>query len=194
MYFRMAKLWPSAEQTPFLLKRATDTSGSFQVPGYGDMPTGRRSTSKRSRKDDRGEAVGIPLLKDAAAAGTPRQVQEREIEEVLALPESWCPNPETIVCIKIMGDSMSPILEDGYIVAVDTAQKDHLRLYGQMVAARDPDGGVTIKWFRKVGDDEMLIAQHTSKRHQPIILPRGSNDDHGWVIVGKVLWWIGKPS
>jgi SOS-response transcriptional repressor LexA len=89
-----------------------------------------------------------------------------------------------------IGDSMSPILEDGYVVAIDTADRDPKKLLNAMVAARDPEGGVTIKWLRKVGDDVMLIAQHTSPRYNPIFL----NREPGWAIIGKVLFWIGKPS
>ncbi|HEX7289473.1 MAG TPA: S24 family peptidase [Candidatus Angelobacter sp.] len=142
------------------------------------------------------EAVQIPLLKDAAAAGTPRQMQEGEFDEILPLPASLCPHPDKIICFRIAGDSMSPILEEGYIVAVDTAQQDHAHLHGQMVAARDPEGGVTVKWLRRVGRDWMLVPQHTSKRHQPVILTREGSEDGeaSWQIVGKVLWWIGMPT
>jgi SOS-response transcriptional repressor LexA len=197
MYYRMASIWPTADEVPFLLKRAADISGSFQVPGFEPM-IGKRKPTAGTRRVKFGklssEAVEIPLLKDPAATGTPRQVNEEEIEDFLPLPGSLCPHPEEIVCIKVQGDSMSPLLEEGYIVAVDTAQTDRARLHGQMVAARDPEGGVTIKWLRVVGKQEILIPQHTSKRHQPIILSRNDEEESGWAIVGRVLWWIGMPS
>lgn len=85
---------------------------------------------------------------------------------------------------------MSPVLEDGYMVIVDTHPIEHRNLYGQMVAAQDPEGGITVKWLRKVGREEMLVAQHTSTRYQPVIL----SSDPGWRIIGRVLFWIGKPS
>jgi SOS-response transcriptional repressor LexA len=198
MYFRMAKIWPDAPEMPLLLKRASDISGSFQVPGFEPM-IGKRKPAAGTRRVKFGkltsEAVELPLLKDPAATGTPRQVNEEEIEDYLPLPGSLCPHPEEMVCIKVQGDSMSPLLEDGYIVAVDTAQKDHSRLHGQMVAARDPEGGVTIKWLRLVGKQEMLLPQYTSKRHQPAVLSFGDDENEtGWAVVGRVLWWIGMPS
>jgi SOS-response transcriptional repressor LexA len=197
MYFRMAKLWPDAPEIPLLLKRASDISGSFQVPGYEPM-IGKRKPASGTRGVRFGklssDAVEVPLLKDPAATGNPRQINEHDIEEFMAMPGSLCPNPDAIVCIKVVGDSMSPMLEDGYIVAVDTAQTDRTRLHGQMVAARDPEGGVTIKWLRQVGKQEMLIPQHTSKRHQPAMLSSGDDQDTGWAVVGRVLWWIGMPS
>ncbi|HET7871129.1 MAG TPA: S24 family peptidase [Terriglobales bacterium] len=199
-YFRMAKIWPESSTIPFFLKRATDTSGAVQVKGLSQMLSSMKKPVVGTRRAGKGtfvsEPVQIPLLKDAAAAGTPRQMQEEEIDEILPLPASLCPHPDQIVCFRIAGDSMSPILEEGYIVAVDTDQHDQARLNTQMVAARDPEGGVTVKWLRRVGRDWMLVPQHTSKRHQPVILTRGNNSDEGagWKIVGKVLWWIGMPT
>jgi SOS-response transcriptional repressor LexA/DNA-binding transcriptional regulator YiaG len=197
MYFRMAKLWPSAPDVAHWLKRASDLSGAFQVD-QSEPAISQRKTATSTRRVKFGklssEAVEIPLLKDPAATGTPRQVNENEIEDFLAFPGSLCPHPDEIVCIKVQGDSMSPLLEDGYIVAVDTSQTDRARLHGQMVAARDPEGGVTIKWLRKVGKQEILLPQHTSKRHQPIILSPLEEQDTGWAVVGRVLWWIGMPS
>jgi phage repressor protein C with HTH and peptisase S24 domain len=135
------------------------------------------------------DAVAIPLLKDAAAAGPPRSIDERDVDERLVVPRRMCPHPDDTVCIRVSGDSMSPVLEDEYVVAVDTKQQDPLQLYNQMVVARDPEGGVTIKWLRKVDDELMLLPQHTSVRHPPTLISKTS----GWKIVGRVLWWIGEP-
>jgi SOS-response transcriptional repressor LexA len=196
-YFRMARIWPESTTIPFLLKRASDISGAFQVPGLDKMLGQSKKPAQSTRQVKFGrfsnEPVEIPLLKDAAAAGTPRQLQEREIDDVLPMPGSLCPHPDKIVCIRVEGDSMSPVLEPGYIVAVDTAQTDRARLYNQMVAARDPEGGVTIKWLRRSGKNAVLVPQHTSRRH-PIIMLGPEEEESGWHIVGKVLWWIGMPT
>lgn len=134
------------------------------------------------------DVVAIPLLKDAAAAGSPRMIEESEIEDTIFGWRRQCPHPEDMVAIKIEGDSMSPVLENGYLVVVDTAVREPKRLVGRMIAARDPEGGVTVKWLREVEGTLLLVAQHTSLRFQPIIL------HPGWGIVGEVVWWIGKPS
>jgi phage repressor protein C with HTH and peptisase S24 domain len=93
------------------------------------------------------------------------------------------------VAIRVTGDSMSPILEEGYVVLIDLTQKDPKRLVNEMVAARDSEGGVTIKWLRKIGKYFMLVPQHTSQRHEPQMIE--SDDD--WAVVGKVIRWIGEP-
>jgi SOS-response transcriptional repressor LexA len=135
------------------------------------------------------DPVSIKVLNDAAAAGEPRLLNPHDVRDLLVVTRKMCPHPERTLCIPISGDSMSPVLEDGYLVVVDTAQADHSKLCNQMVAARDPEGGVTIKWLRKIGRDELLVAQHTSTRYQPIIL----NREPGWEVIGRVLWWIGRP-
>jgi SOS-response transcriptional repressor LexA len=84
---------------------------------------------------------------------------------------------------------MEPVLLDGFIVAVDTHPVDIKALDEEMVAARDPDGGVTIKWFRRTKAGDMLVAQHSSPDFNPILL----SAEPGWAIIGKVLFWIGRP-
>lgn len=134
------------------------------------------------------DAVAITLLRDSAAAGEPREIERAEIEDTLVMPYRMCPHPEHTVCIRVVGDSMSPVLEDGYIVAVDLLQQELRALYGKMVAARSPSGGVTIKWFVKAGEDRILMPQNIEK-HQPLKI----NKEPGWKILGRVLWWIGEP-
>jgi SOS-response transcriptional repressor LexA len=129
----------------------------------------------------------VPLLKEAAAAGTGRIVTEKEIDSYLSFPKEWLP-ARNVTALKVKGDSMSPIIEDGYIVLVDTSQRDPARLIGSMVAARE-DGGITIKWLRKEGKFYQLVPQHTSVRHPVRVLT--ADQDFG--IVGRVVKWIGEP-
>lgn len=132
----------------------------------------------------------IPLLKDAAACGTPRQIDETEIKDRLALPKQLFRGYSGgLYAITIEGDSMSPILEPGYIVLVDTSQRDPKRLVNQMVAAR-ADDGVTIKWLRKERDVYMLVPHHTAIRHPVRIIAPGSDSVS---VVGRVVKWIGEP-
>ena len=131
----------------------------------------------------------IPVLKDAAAAGTTRAVNENEVERTLVIPKEWLPAGGSVYGVKVEGDSMSPILESGYIAILNIASRDAKLLDGRMVAARDGDG-ITIKWLRKQSRDlYLLVPQHTSPRHQIQIM----QPDGEWSIVGEVLKWIGEP-
>ncbi len=131
----------------------------------------------------------VPVLRDAAAAGTPRAVDEQAIDYMLSLPKHLVPLGGKLVGVKVDGDSMSPILETGYVALVDTTQRKASSLVNRMVAARDGDG-ITIKWLQKQSDNlYLLVPQRTSQRHQVQIM-RAEGE---WSIVGEVVMWIGQP-
>jgi SOS-response transcriptional repressor LexA len=150
---------------------------------------GMRPEDLEARGGEAGPSFrSVPLLKDAVAAGTPRAIDETQILNRLPIPSDWLPPGGHIVAVRVDGDSMSPIIEAGYVVLIDTSQRDPKKLVKEMVAAREEDG-VTIKWLRKDGPHYLLVPQHTSPRNPVRVLsPEG---DFG--IVGKVLKWIGQP-
>lgn len=127
----------------------------------------------------------IPLLRDAAAAGTPRAIDEREIERLIPLPRDFVPRAGTLFAIKVKGDSMDPILLEGHIAIVDVDKRDPKQLVNCMVVARDD--GITIKWLREDDGEFLLVPHHVSVRHPVRRLRRGTE------IVGLVVKWIGQP-
>ncbi len=127
--------------------------------------------------------VPVPLLRDAAAAGSPRQISEDDVEGYALIQYAWCPNPADFTCVRVRGDSMSPILHDGALVAIDHSQRDPLALHQKMVAAR-LDDGITIKWLDRQPDGTLLLVPE-NKNHPPIPLPRTPDNP----IVGLVSWW-----
>jgi SOS-response transcriptional repressor LexA len=134
------------------------------------------------------DALSVPLIAGKAAAGPARALDEKEIEDRLCFPAVWFKPSQKVIALRVSGDSMSPIIEEGYVVLVDISQRDPTKLVNEMVLAREGDG-VTIKWLRRVNKMYQLVPQHTSLRHQvKILMPE---EDAG--IVGKVLKWIGEP-
>jgi len=142
----------------------------------------------QSLSGDTRDQRNIPLLRDAIAAGNPRGIDESEIVAQIPFLKRWLPRGAQLYAFKVAGDSMAPIICDGYLVIVDAAQRDPKSLVGQMVAAREGDG-VTIKWLRKDKDTYLLVPQHVSPRI-PVRVMREEDD---WSIVGVVLKWIGYP-
>lgn len=130
----------------------------------------------------------IPVLRDPAAAGTARLIRENEVDYELLFPPELLPAGGKLVAFKVAGDSMLPVLHTGFIVLVDTAQRDVAKLVGKMVAARD-ENGVTIKWLRKQGKMYLLVPQNTAPQHEVRIITEA--DDVS--IVGEVVKWIGQP-
>ncbi len=127
--------------------------------------------------------VPLPLLKDEAAAGHPREISERDLDGFALIYYAWCPNPANFTCVHVRGDSMSPILNDGAIVAIDHSQRDPLLLRHRMVAARYEDG-VTIKWL-DCDTAGRLVLVPENKHYPPLTLPPTRQNP----IVGMISWW-----
>lgn len=133
--------------------------------------------------------ISIRLLRDPAAAGTARMVDESEVERLLVLPKFMFPEGcGEIVAIRVKGDSMAPMISPRSIVYIDVSQREAKRLVGSVVAARIDDG-VTIKLLRKSRNLYLLIPYHVSPRHEVIPL----SDLAGDAIIGKVLGWYSEP-
>ena len=64
------------------------------------------------------QLVAIPLLKVVAAShggqgGSSAMLQDAPVESMIAAPEDWCPNPSTTSCLRVRGNSMMPLIQDG---------------------------------------------------------------------------------
>lgn len=132
----------------------------------------------------------VPLLRDAVAAGMGRAVDESAVEEQWLMPREWFPPGSRIVALKVVGSSMAPLVQEGYIALVDISDRNVRKLIGHMVAAREGEG-VTLKWLRKEGKFLQLVPQHTSRDHPVRIIEPGGESEYG--IVGRVVRWIGMP-
>src|SRR5581483_2217120 len=134
--------------------------------------------------------IAIPLLPLFAAAdsegGSPHfDFNLVEPEGMLAAPGVWCPNPKLTSSLRVKGDSMEPLLHDGYIIVVDRGQKDRAKLKDKVIVAFCHEYGLVVSRLRRVGKVEMLVPDN--REHEPVSLT------HSWRIVGKVLWWVGMP-
>ena len=131
--------------------------------------------------------VPLPVLSDAAAAGAPATISDDDVDGYALIQYAWCPNPENFTCVRVRGDSMTPILHDGALVAVDHSQRDPRRLRNKMVAARVEDG-VTIKWLENTPAGGLRLAAE-NKDYPALELPR----THENPVIGLVAWWWNRP-
>jgi hypothetical protein len=137
--------------------------------------------------------VAIPLL--PVFAGTHGQVGDKILnldqvqpEEMLAAPTAWCPHPGETMCLRVKGNSMAPLIHDGYIVAVDAFLKDRAKLADNIVIAWNKDVGLTISRLKAFDGVDVLVPEN--REYQSVTMGR----DQTWRILGKVLWWIGRAS
>jgi SOS-response transcriptional repressor LexA/DNA-binding XRE family transcriptional regulator len=156
-----------------------------------NMEIATAGSGRRLPPEAKLQLVAIPLLKLTAASHGEQGadialLQGAAVESMIAAPREWCPNPADTSCLRVQGKSMMPLINDGYIVAVDASQNNRKELNGKVVIAWHRDKGLTVSRLRRFDSTEIL--QPENAEHESITLSR----DDGWSIIAKVLWWIGK--
>ena len=151
------------------------------------------SGGKKPRSRTKLQLVAIPLLKSVAVAHGEKSggegselLHDAPIESMIAAPKDWCPNPSTTSCVRVRGSSMSPLIRDGYILTVDSAQTEINELNGKIVIAWHRDRGLTVSRLNRF--DHTVVLQSENTNYESITL----SGKQKWKIVAKVLWWIGK--
>jgi len=140
---------------------------------------------------ERIQLVALPLLNVVAASHGEKGddlhlLSDAPIESMMAAPKDWCPNPAYTSCLRVRGNSMSPMIQDGNVVAVDSSQIDMNGLDGKIVIAWHKDQGLTISRLRLYDQTVVLVPENTDYTAVTITAK------HPWKIVATVLWWIGK--
>jgi SOS-response transcriptional repressor LexA len=136
--------------------------------------------------------VAIPVL--AARAATPGTVadevsdlEQLKAEAMWAAPSEWCPNPAATISLRVAGHSMSPLILDGYLIAVDTSDTSRDNLVGQIVVAwNTEDKRLVLSRLVRFDQTDALVSDQ--RDNVSISLTNGS----AWRIIGRVLWWAGK--
>jgi len=136
--------------------------------------------------------IAVPLLPIRAA--TPgaegdevADLDQLKPEAMWAAPARWCPNPQATISLRVAGNSMSPLILDGYIVAVDTSSTSRDGLVGKIVIAWNPkEKALLLSRLIRFDHTEALVSDQHG--HRSVLLGNGSH----WRIVGRVLWWAGR--
>ena len=163
----------------------------LQKSRFADFEVVRAGGGARKLSPEKLRLVAIPVLKAIAAAhgergGHPSSLLAGPIESMIAAPKDWCPNPAATSCLRVRGQSMTPLIPDGCIVAVDSSQADHMKLDGKIVVAWHKDQGLTVSRFKRYDHTEILEPENHG--YQSITLSAKER----WKILARVLWWIGK--
>jgi SOS-response transcriptional repressor LexA len=144
---------------------------------------------KRPKGAPKHQLVAVPLL--AVQAGTIGQtgggfadLDSALAEEMIAAPAFWCPNPAQTNCLRVKGTSMSPLINDGDIVAVDSSQTNPQELNRKIVVAWHREKGLSLARF--ISADGVHLLESENRDYSPVTVEKNRK----WQIVGKVLWWI----
>jgi transcriptional regulator with XRE-family HTH domain len=141
--------------------------------------------------EGKGTAVAIPLL-NVSAYGDRVPPEENvslsaaQVEEVLLAPLDWCPNPEHMMSMHLVGDSMTPAIPAGSILFVDTAETDRDKLDQKIVVVAHRDLGFKVARLQRLQGADLLI----SANHH--YLPLDVSNASKWKMFGQVLWWVSR--
>ena len=140
-------------------------------------------------KIDAGEFVCIPVVEGEIAAGNPLSVTDKDIRDY-ALVHSHCVKHTSdydryrCVWVKQGSRSMSPVIEPGSMVCIDSQQRDPKALDGEIVAMKDEDGDCTIKRL-KIEKNFLIGIPENIKEYTPIVVSMARTNP----IIGKVVWF-----
>lgn len=135
------------------------------------------------------QMVAVPVLDMHAgtigqAGGQFASFETAMTEELIAAPAFWCPNPVQTNCLRVKGTSMSPLINDGDVVAVDASQTNPEELNRKIVVAWHREKGLSLARF--IAADGVHLLESENRDYSPVTVEK----DRKWQIVGKVLWWI----
>jgi len=134
--------------------------------------------------------VPVPLLRDEVAGGAPREVNEDDVEGFAIIYQAWCSRPQDYTVVRVAGDSMHPVLEDGSLVAINHRQRNPRLLDGKIVAFRK-NGGATVKVCHFVQPD-LVIGKPANPDSREFVIFRGEEVND--CVIGKVEWWWGRQA
>lgn len=134
-------------------------------------------------------AVVLPLLNLTAYAdpippGPQVTLAQAEVEDVLMAPLQWCPHPESMISMRVSGDSMMPIVPANAIIAIDTSVTEREALDQKIAVFSHRDHGFKVARLQRLPSSDILV----SANHK--YLPVDVSDQSKWKAIGAVLWWV----
>ncbi len=141
-----------------------------------------------------GKYVAVPIINAEIAAGIPTYITEGNIEDY-ALIFSSCIKPTTdfhryrCVWVQKNSRSMSPVIEPGSLVCIDSYQRDPTLLGNKIVALREEDGGCTIRRLRLEKNYLMGIPENIREYNPVIFTYNRKRAGEKNPVVGKVVWY-----
>lgn len=174
-----------------MFARRRSTSRVSTSVGLEIVRVGNDAKSKRSKGAPKMQIVAVPLLDlhvgtIGQTGGQFVEFDSATTEDMIAAPSVWCPNPLQTNCLRVKGTSMSPLINDGDIVAVDGSQTNPDELNRKIVVAWHRESGISLARF--IAADGVHLLEPENRDYCPVAVEK----DKKWQIVGKVLWWIRK--
>lgn len=169
-------------------------SPTWLLTGYGEMkltPIIKRQVAETQgiyQDHSKYPLVRIPILTSFINGGEPvPQDGAPGIVDFAHIIQPLIPHPRDTYGLKVEGDSMSPKIEAGDLVIIDTHPDAILpweNLHGKIVAAR-LGYGITLKWFHVTKNHWEIFAENDSAHFGVVKIPRTEDPP----VVGKAVFW-----
>lgn len=139
---------------------------------------------------DFSEYAFIPRALAKPAAGGGSLETSGETEGALAFRREWIgrktrTSPERLRVMTVVGDSMSPTIEDGDIVLVDEGVKVEELREGRVYVIRKGEN-IYVKRFRQGIDKYLFMGDNRDRAEKDVIVEMDDCDD--FAIIGRALW------
>ena len=161
----------------------SDKKWFFTKLGLSETNAASLTGSQRDSDGDE-DSIEIKVFK-SAGAGVFRSIDETP-DHVVSFPRAWLTTTQKLVGLVVAGDSMSPLIETGFIVIVDRTRRTAATALNHIVAASD-GVGVAIKYLVERDGGYWLTPHNMNIDNRPT--PVGPSTR----IIGVVVKWIGQP-
>ena len=178
---------------------------------FGERPMYRgekvAETTKKPRKTpeipeevlDVEEYVFLPLLESRVTAGPDGEIFYEGVEDYYPFKRWWIEklvgrSPERQKCLvlfRVRGDSMSPTINPGEVVLVDTSESERLNIRnGKIYLVRQPDGGLSIKRLFLSEKEEKLRLVYFSDNpnYEPFEVEVDPDRGLKYYVLGRIRW------
>ncbi len=130
-----------------------------------------------------GRKYGVgPLLHDYVVSGSPKLIEEEDVAEYFLVPPIL--GRKKVYLLRMLKDSMEPILRKDDIVAISEWPADIDALERLMVAAWLPGDGLTLRWLSSGQGHWILYPEN--RRYPPIFIGKSQG-----IRFFRVVWWWG---
>lgn len=152
----------------------------YEIKGL--APHAKAGTARLVREPGDGEKYGyiVEVHAEAGAGPASEHWEPEPMARACIPPEFW---RQSLIVLKIKGDSMEPRIKRGAFVGVDIGDRDYVR--GDIYAVYVPYEGLTVKRVSHDPAERALILESINPSHSPMRLPIEQREG---LIVGRVVW------
>lgn len=141
----------------------------------------------------------VPMLESRVTAGPEGEILYEEVADQLPFKRWWvdqlvgygADRRKALILVRVRGDSMSPTINQGEVVLVDTHEAERLQLInGRIYLVMLPDGSVSLKRLvlMKEADPARLLCLSDNTAYRPFEFPLEPSRRLKNYVLGRIRW------